>query len=320
MPVVVCSSCSAKLNLPDRLIGSGKTVRCPKCMTAVETSAAAPAPQPVAAAAPAPAATPRPRPRPPAEPAELPPADEPSRRTRHAEPDGVRYDELEIVEPASDWDGYAMLHERRLLVKRRVLKNLIKINVDIQHPETKEVFGTANEKTGTGMAMVRNLKLGPVPLKYFFPYRVEVREKDGEEPFLTLRWRVMPLAFLIKVEVLDRDEQMIGYFQQKLFSLMGGFWVYDTADEQIAEVKFKFGKMPRYNFVSADGRELGYVTVEGLAEMMDKPGKFKARVVWGTPGLSVTIDPAAQGDTKLMVLLLATVLAMELQGVADKLK
>ena len=62
-----------------------------------------------------------------------------------------------------------------------------------------------------------------------------------------------------KVTIHDHDGDLIGYFKSKLFSLGGGFYVYDRDDQQVAEIKGDW-KGWNFKFLTADGALLGTVT------------------------------------------------------------
>jgi uncharacterized protein YxjI len=62
-----------------------------------------------------------------------------------------------------------------------------------------------------------------------------------------------------KVTVTDASGSQLGYFKSKILSLGGGFYVYNMADQQIAEVKGDW-KGWNFKFIGADGREVGTVT------------------------------------------------------------
>ena len=66
----------------------------------------------------------------------------------------------------------------------------------------------------------------------------------------------------------DGDRQ-IGYFKSKLFSIGGGFWMYDTNDVKIAEVKGDW-KGWNFKFLDLTGKEIGTVTKKwaGLGKEM----------------------------------------------------
>ena len=61
------------------------------------------------------------------------------------------------------------------------------------------------------------------------------------------------------VTVKDAAGNHLGRFRSKLFSLGGGFYVYDAAGNQAAEVKGDW-KSWNFRFLSNDGRELGVVS------------------------------------------------------------
>ncbi len=145
-----------------------------------------------------------------------------------------------------------MLDKQRYLIKEQVAILKTTDTYDIFDPDTQEQIGTARENPGTLIAVLRLLIS-----KMLMPTSVEVRDKPGEE----LVFRIYrPFQFFrARVEVIDADGQTVGYFKSKLFSLGGGFWVYDKSDQQFAEVKGDW-KGWNFKFLTPDGQELGLVT------------------------------------------------------------
>lgn len=145
-----------------------------------------------------------------------------------------------------------MLELQRFLIKERIVFLKTVDTFDILDPDTGRLVGVAHEEPGT---WVKWLRL--IISKQLMPTRVEVREAEDDSLVFTIRrpfrlWRA-------RVEVYDAEDQMVGYFKSKIFSLGGGFWVYDREDRQFAEVKGDW-KGWNFQFRTPDGKELGVVT------------------------------------------------------------
>lgn len=127
---------------------------------------------------------------------------------------------------------------------------------DILDLETNEKLGIAKEKPG-GLTLALRFVMN----KQLLPTKVEIIENPDEKGegnvLITIKRGITLLRSKIKV-YLGSDKE-IGYFKSKLFSLGGGFWLYDTNDKKIAEVK---GDWKGWNFklLSETGNELGTVT------------------------------------------------------------
>jgi uncharacterized protein YxjI len=145
-----------------------------------------------------------------------------------------------------------MFHLTKYLVREHV--GILKLTdaFDIIDPATNQRIGVAQENPGTFFKYLRLLIK-----KQMLPTTVEIREQEQAPPVLTIR---RGFTFLrAKVEVLDQNGGCLGYFRAKLFSLGGGFHVFDRNDKKVAEVK---GDWKGWNFklLDAAGQELGTIT------------------------------------------------------------
>ncbi|KQV50992.1 MULTISPECIES: phospholipid scramblase-related protein [unclassified Duganella] len=123
---------------------------------------------------------------------------------------------------------------------------------DIIDPETRQNLGVAQEKLSF---LVHALRL--VIDKRMLPTKVEISEQVNGPALLTIK---RGMTFLrSRIEIVDRSGQAIGYFKSKLFSLGGGFFVYDMRDQLIAEVKGDW-KGWNFKFLDAKGNEKGTVS------------------------------------------------------------
>ncbi len=144
-----------------------------------------------------------------------------------------------------------MLDLQRFFVKEQVAL-LRTIDVyDIFDPDTQKQVGTAKETVG-----ILNQLLRWFINKRLMPTTVEVRDRDDRLVFSIRR----PIQiFRARVEVRNAEHELLGHFQSKLFALGGGFWVYDSHDQQFAEIKGDW-KGWNFRFLTPDGVELGLVT------------------------------------------------------------
>jgi hypothetical protein len=211
-----------------------------------------------------------------------------------------------------DLDRVALLRRSRYLVKQKFALFALNAHFDLLDPDTKDKIGVADERPGTLVQLLRFLG----KLRMFLPTRVEVREVENGPVIFSIRRAISVVAFMQKVEIYDANANLLGYFRNKIFSLYGGFWLYDAQDQQIAEVKFKIASPPRMNFLAADGRELGYVASEGMTALAEK--KKRVAVVWGRPGLEAVVGKEMQAYPKIKLLMMATVLAMDFTGIGKK--
>ena len=137
-----------------------------------------------------------------------------------------------------------------------VIKEKVKIISNVQSYDILdaegELLGTAKETIGVVTQMLRW-----VMSKQFLPTRLEVREKPDDSLVFSIRrgWYL----FRSRVEVHDSQDQLVGYFKSKFFTISGGFHVYDKDDQHFAEVKGKLLGW-NYRFLTPDGKvEMGQV-------------------------------------------------------------
>lgn len=145
-----------------------------------------------------------------------------------------------------------MLDRKTFLVKERVGFLKLVGTYDIFDPASGARLGIAQEQISTGMKLLRLLIN-----KRLLPTVVEVRE--GEDGPLVLSIRRGAAILRSHISVRNRLDQEIGRFKSKLFSLGGGFFVVDTLDNQVAEIKGDW-KGWNFRFLGSDGTELGVVT------------------------------------------------------------
>ncbi len=126
-------------------------------------------------------------------------------------------------------------------------------NYDIHDPANGEVIMECREPTlGFFTKLLRF-----TDYKRMTPFDVQIRTADGQ-PVVRIQRGVS--IFLSKVVVSDHNNEVIGGFQQKFFSIGGKFDVLDKNDNPICKLQ---GKMLGWNFHFMDGdRQLAHVSKE----------------------------------------------------------
>ena len=192
-----------------------------------------------------------------------------------------------------------MLERTKYVIKERVKIISAVQSYDILDADTGEVVGTAQESIGVLTQLLRWFVS-----KQFLPTRLEVREKPDDSLVFSLRrgWYL----FRSRVEVLDSQDQLVGYFMSKFFTISGGFHVYDKDDQHFAEVKGKlFGW--NYRFLSPDGKlEMGHVSKK-LGAMGILKEMFTSADTFG-----VEISEELADEPMAKMLILAATLAIDL--------
>ena len=145
-----------------------------------------------------------------------------------------------------------LLSRRQFFVRERVAVLRLTDVYDILDPLSQEVIALAQEEIPLISKLLRLLVN-----KAMLPTQVVVREAEGAPPVLTIRKKMG--FFRQTVLVFDGQEQQLGLFRSKLWSLGGGFWVMDSAGTQVAEVQGDW-KGWNFTFVDSSGQELGTVT------------------------------------------------------------
>jgi uncharacterized protein YxjI len=188
-----------------------------------------------------------------------------------------------------------MFHLTKYFVREHV--GLLKLTdtFDIIDPQTNQQIGIAQENPGTFFKFLRLLVN-----KKLLPTAVEIKPNEQAAPLLTIRRGATFLR--AKVRVLDQQGQELGYFKSKVFSLGGGFYVFDKNDNQVAEVK---GDWKGWNFkmVDSSGRELGTIT--------KKWAGIGRELFTSADNYIIALDDKLQQNPAIVALLLAAGLAID---------
>lgn len=124
-------------------------------------------------------------------------------------------------------------------------------NYDILDPESgQEILHCREDNLGVLTKMFRF-----TDYKRMTPFDIQVRTPDGQQ---VVRISRGISVFLSSVAVHDENDQVIGGFKQKLFSIGGAFQVLDAQDQPICELK---GKWTGWDFRFIQGeQELAHVS------------------------------------------------------------
>ncbi|MEZ6062176.1 MAG: phospholipid scramblase-related protein [Planctomycetaceae bacterium] len=146
---------------------------------------------------------------------------------------------------------HPVLNGNLYLVKEHVGMFKAANNYDIYDPETnEEIIHCREDRLGMFTKLLRF-----TDYKTLTPFHVDLRTPSGE-PILSVRRGVS--LFLSTVDVLDADDERIGGFKQKLFSLGGAFRVLGPDDRELCLLQ---GKWTGWNFkFKAGDRELASVS------------------------------------------------------------
>lgn len=168
-------------------------------------------------------------------------------------------------------------------------------NFDILDPDTQEeVMHCREPKLGLITKLARF-----TDWKRMTPFNIEITTPDGE-PILHIR-RGFTL-FLSKVRVYDENEQLIGMFKQKFFSIGGKFSVLDDKENEVCMLK---GKWTSWDFSFMAGEK-------ELAHVSKKWGGMAKELFTSADNYVLTISPTLPADHPARQLILAAVMCIDM--------
>ena len=146
---------------------------------------------------------------------------------------------------------HGLLKQNIFLVKEHVGMFKSANNYDIHDPQTGGVIMECREeRLGVFTKILRFTKY-----KKMTPFDIRIKTPDGKQ---LIRINRGVSLFLSHVKVFDENDQVIGGFKQKFFSLGGAFKVLDVNDNPICMLQ---GKWTGWDFKFMDGEnQLARVT------------------------------------------------------------
>lgn len=144
-----------------------------------------------------------------------------------------------------------VLQQNLFLIKEHVGAFKAANNYDVFDPSSGEMIMQCREPN---LGMLTKI-LRFTDYKTMTPFDIRVTTPDGE-PVLSIHRGIS--LFLSRVDVRDADEDRVGGFKQKLFTIGGGFNVLGADDQLLCTLK---GKWTGWNFkFMHDGVELAAVS------------------------------------------------------------
>ncbi|MCA9148571.1 MAG: oxidoreductase [Planctomycetales bacterium] len=146
---------------------------------------------------------------------------------------------------------HPVLNRNVYLVKEHVGMFKAASNYDVFDPESGQpLLFCREDRLGFFTKMFRF-----TDYKRMTPFHLDITTPEGD-PVVSVK---RPLSlFLSKVDVLDENEQRVGGFKQKLFSIGGAFDVLGASDQKLCHLKGKWTSW-EFKFIS-DNCELATVT------------------------------------------------------------
>lgn len=190
---------------------------------------------------------------------------------------------------------HPVLNNNLFLVKEHVGFFKASNNYDVFDPESGELILQCREpKLGFVTKMFRF-----TDYKTMTPFDVHVTTPDGDQ---VLRVQRGITLFLSKVSVYDDQDERVGGFKQKLFTIGGSFRVLNVDDQPLCDLK---GKWTAWEFVfEHEGAELARVTKKwkGLgAEMFTSADNYM-----------LSISDSVPPNNPLRVLILGAVFCIDM--------
>jgi len=168
-------------------------------------------------------------------------------------------------------------------------------NYDIYNPDNQEMIMSCREENlGFFTKMLRF-----TDYKRMTPFNVEIKTSSGQK-VLTIKRGVS--IFLSTVEVFDENENLMGKFKQKFFSIGGKFDVRDSNDETLCTLKGKWTSWD-FKFVKDE--------VE-FAHVSKKWAGIGKELFTSADNYMLEIDEKVPHDNPIRVLILAAVMCIDM--------
>ncbi|MBN1968349.1 MAG: oxidoreductase [Candidatus Delongbacteria bacterium] len=191
-----------------------------------------------------------------------------------------------------------MIENNEFLVKERV--NLLKLTdiYDVFDPQSGTQVAIAKEDPGIFSILLRFIMK-----KFQLPTNVYVYEGDNYEDSSKLLFSIKRgFVFLrSKVEVLDSNGNLLGWFKSRLLTIGGAFDVFDSSGNIIASLEGDWIGW-NFNFINRNGQQIGNVTKKwsGIGKEMF------------TTADNYMISLSSQDSVERKLLMLAAALAIDI--------
>ncbi len=189
---------------------------------------------------------------------------------------------------------HAVLSNNLFFVKEAVRMFKAANEYDVLNPETQEVMIECREELGVFTKMFRF-----TDYKRMTPFNV-ILKTPGGDPILRVSRGIS--IFLSKVDVFDENEQRIGGFKQKLFSIGGSFDVLDANDQVVCTLK---GKWTSWDFSFMRGEE-------EVAHVSKKWAGLGKELFTTSDNYMLEIKEGIAADAPIRILIMAAVMCIDL--------
>ena len=190
---------------------------------------------------------------------------------------------------------HQLLKQNLFFIKEQVGIFKASNNFDIYDPNKNELIMNCREDNlGFFTKMLRF-----TDYKRMTPFEVEIKTTSGEK-ILTVKRGVS--IFLSTVQVLDENNNLIGKFKQKFFSLGGKFDILDTNDNIVCTLQ---GKWTSWNFKFIRGESV-------LAEVSKKWAGIGKELFTTADNYMLSIDESVKKDDNVRLLILAAVMCIDM--------
>ncbi|MGL1887621.1 MAG: phospholipid scramblase family protein [Reichenbachiella sp.] len=189
----------------------------------------------------------------------------------------------------------SVLNQNLFFVKEHVGMFKAANNYDIYNPDNQEMVMTCREENlGFFTKLLRF-----TDYKRMTPFNVEINTTAGER-VLTVKKGVS--FFLSKVEVFDENDELVGMFKQKFFSIGGKFDVVDPDEKVLCALKGKWTSW-EFKFVK-DEIEFAHVSkkFDGIAK----------ELFTTADNYILELDGKVPKDNPMRVLILAAVVCIDM--------
>jgi len=188
------------------------------------------------------------------------------------------------------------LNKNLYFVKEHVKMFKAANSFDVFDPQTSElILQCREENLGFFTKMFRF-----TDYKRMTPFNMEIKTPSGAT-ILTVRRGVS--WFLSTVEVIDEQNQLIGKFKQKFFSIGGKFEVLDASERTLCTLKGKWTSWD-FKFIANDGKEFATVT--------KKWSGIGKELFTSADNYILQINPEVPTNHALRMLIMAAVMCIDL--------
>ncbi len=188
-----------------------------------------------------------------------------------------------------------VINQNLFLVKEHVGLFKAANNYDVHDPESGQIIMECREDNLGALTKILRF----TDYKRMTPFDVAIRTPEGQ-PIVNVKRGIS--IFLSKVEVHDENDQLIGIFKQKFFSIGGKFDVLDPDENPICSLK---GKWTSWDFHFMAGEQ-------ELAHVSKKWAGLGKELFTSADNYVLSISESVPADSAIRKLILAAVMCIDM--------